>query len=79
MVAHADNGVYDYDEMVVMVECRCCHNHNLIPVDRNDFMRWKNGALIQNALGYLSVDERELLISQTCPGCWDRMFGGDEA
>jgi len=41
-----------------------------------DFIRWEEeGELIQNALPYLSADERELLISGICGGCFDKMFG----
>ena len=43
-----------------------------------DVTAWENGELIQNAMPYLSADEREVLISGTCGPCFDRMFGGEE-
>ena len=30
--------------------------------------------LIQNIFTYLSADERELMMSQTCAACWDDLF-----
>jgi hypothetical protein len=39
-----------------------------------DVAHWEGGALIQDALGYLTADERELLISGTCGACFDNMF-----
>jgi hypothetical protein len=44
-------------------------------VPEEGFHNWQGGELIQNALPELTADERELLISGTCPSCWDRMFG----
>ena len=44
-------------------------------VPEEGFHNWQGRALIQNALPELTADERELLISGTCPSCWDRMFG----
>jgi hypothetical protein len=43
-------------------------------VKKTDLQAWKNGEYIQNAMPYLNVDERELLISGTCGPCFDNMF-----
>tara|TARA_Y100000310_G_C20387451_1_gene671140 strand:+ start:362 stop:508 length:147 start_codon:yes stop_codon:yes gene_type:complete len=43
-------------------------------VNSKDFISWNNGSYIQNAMPYLSADERELLISGTCGPCFDVMF-----
>ena len=40
--------------------------------------RRQRGELIQEALPELSADQRELLISGTCPKCWDELFPPDE-
>ena len=59
----------------VAVTCRHCQkSHNLL-VTFADLAAWKRGMYIQDAMPYLSADERELLISQTCGACWDEMFG----
>jgi hypothetical protein len=31
---------------------------------------WRNGAYIQDAFPDMTADERELLLTGTCPGCW---------
>lgn len=55
--------------------CNCCAAHYVIFVNRNDFMNWLSGHdFIQNCMGYLSDNERELLISGTCGSCFEKMF-----
>ena len=69
---------YSGRDGVVEVQCRCCGNMVDIYVNVEDFDSWQNGEYIQNAFPYLSADEREILISQTCGPCFDKMFGEDE-
>lgn len=59
----------------IIVNCRCCGEPNEISFKAEDFISWRNGTPIQRAMPYLSADVRELLISGTCPVCWDKMFG----
>ena len=68
------------DYMLGLLEptCQHCGTTVQIPVIGPDYDRWKNGELIQNAMPYLSADEREILISGTCGPCFDRMFGEGE-
>jgi len=64
----------------VEVKCRMCGTVYTIAVEENDFYDWQNGKCIQDAMPYLTADERELLISHTCGDCWAEMFsciGGD--
>jgi len=63
---------------VVAVPCRCCNEVTELKVDFEQFTKWQQGELIQNALPELNADQRELLISGTCPTCWDMMFPSDE-
>ena len=58
----------------IKIECRMCDS--LVPVefDSEDFARWQAGDLIQNAMPYLTADEREMFISQTCDNCWKDLF-----
>ena len=58
--------------------CRSCSESVSIMVNGQDVVDWKGGKYIQDAMPYLSVDEREILISGTCGTCFDKMFGGGE-
>jgi len=60
------------------VTCWRCNEHHILAACAEDVDRWQNGELIQNAMPYLSADERELLISGTCGTCFDNMFGSEE-
>lgn len=57
--------------MVVSVElsCRFCGRVFIIHIDVNDLEKYKNGANVQDAFPYLTADERELIISNTCGKC----------
>ena len=63
---------------VVAVPCRSCQQVTDLQVDLEGFVKWQQGELIQNALPELDADQRELLISGTCPTCWDELFPSDE-
>lgn len=58
------------------VDCRICGKTHRLLVDETDYNAWLNGTCIQNAMPYLTADERELLISHTCGDCWAEMFNG---
>ena len=45
-------------------------------VENDDYQSWQNGKLIQDAMPYLTISQRELLISGICGTCFDKMFGG---
>jgi len=60
------------------VSCMVCNAKQDLEVNEHDFHSWQSGTKIQNAMPYLSADERELLISGTCSKCFDEMFGEDE-
>jgi hypothetical protein len=47
-------------------------------VNSDDLQQWKDGELIQDAMPYLSADEREILISNICGLCFEQMFGEGE-
>ena len=61
-------------DTVVSVVCEVCGEVFDIAVDFEDFLNWKAGELVQNAFPYLTAGERELLISQTCEDCWDKIY-----
>lgn len=63
---------------VVAAPCRLCNQVTDLTVNIEGFIAWQGGELIQEALPELSADQRELLISGTCPKCWDKLFPPDE-
>lgn len=63
--------------MKLDVPCVICHETHVLEVNENDFLDWQNGKHAQDAFPYLSVNDREMLISGICPTCWDSLFGGE--
>ena len=69
------------DPAVIEVEtkmCPFCGNRRVFRLNAAAYNRWRGGELIQNAFPDLTPDEREQLISGTCPGCWDRYMSDEE-
>ena len=62
--------------MEVLATCRFCGTTHTMTVDINDYFDWQEGELIQRAMPYLTPGERELLKTQTCQACWDKMMAG---
>ena len=60
---------------IVAVDCIRCAETQHITTKTEDLDSWENGELIQNAMPYLSDNEREILISGVCGTCFDNMFG----
>ncbi len=60
---------------LITAHCRQCNTDVDIAVMEGDFEKWQMGELIQDAMPYLTPDEREILISGTCGPCFDKMFG----
>lgn len=58
---------------VFRVEDPNCGKIFTIPVPESERQAWVDGALIQDAMPSLGHDDRELLLSGTCPTCWDAM------
>jgi len=57
----------------------CQKDNPGIRVDGVKFLRWQNKEMaIQEAFPELSADDREMLISGTCPACWEKMFPAEE-
>lgn len=50
-------------------------NTRVMQIDMADFNRWKNGTLIQEAMPYLTDEEREFLITGCTPEDWDKLWG----
>ena len=58
-------------------DCVRCGVTHTVMADAIDVAHWEQGALIQEALPYLSAGERELFISGICGACFDNMFPPD--
>jgi hypothetical protein len=52
-----------------------CGKRSTFKVDSGNFKSWQTGALlIQDAMPEVSIENRELLISNTCGKCFDSLF-----
>lgn len=56
--------------LVLSATCISCDTEHEIEVRYKDYIAWRDGALIQNVMPYLTAGQRELLISQTCEKCF---------
>ena len=61
--------------LALAITCPFCEMNHQVLVNEDDFYRWQDGELAQNAFPYLSATEREQLISQVCPDCQEKIFG----
>ena len=61
--------------MEMNVACNVCNDSVTLTVNPVDGIQWQQGKFIQDAMPYLDADERELLISNTCGTCFEKMFG----
>jgi hypothetical protein len=58
------------------LKCKSCPHTEVVKIDPLKIEEWRNGALIQDAFPNLTLDQRELLKTQTCGECWNKLFGG---
>ena len=63
------------DAVTVVVGCIKCAEPQHITVGQADLDAWQGGKNIQDAMPYLSVDDREILISGICGECFDKIYG----
>jgi len=62
------------DVTTLEIPCVLCQEKITVKVPTSGYHKWRyGGALIQEAMPTVSVDDREMLISQTCPACWKKM------
>jgi hypothetical protein len=48
-----------------------CGKEHVAHLDPEKVRRWQAGEKIQNVWPEMSADDRETLISGTCPDCWN--------
>jgi hypothetical protein len=65
-------------DLPVDIQCHMCNTWYNILVHSDDLLDWTSGSLpIQDAMDYLSPNERELFLSQICGDCFDKLFSLD--
>lgn len=71
--------VNNYDDTYKVSQKCLCGNVTTAKIQAPDLFKYRQGAHVQNAFPYLSLDEREaLFISGTCAECWESMYPADE-
>lgn len=61
--------------MIISIGCKICKREIHILVPRGGYSLWARGLKsIQEAMPQLSEDDRELLISNICGRCFDKLF-----
>jgi hypothetical protein len=66
------------DPQPFWVICQQCFTRYEFLVDPEGFEKWRQGTHIQYALPNNTADERELIKSQMCGTCFDKLFPPDD-
>lgn len=61
------------ENIVISIQCIKCEKDFDILVHEADYEAWRNGVYAQDAFPYHNAATRELLISQICGKCFDKM------
>ena len=64
---------------VIATTCCICNNSEKFTLTTELVDRWRDGECIQNVFPGMSGDDRERLMTGTCPACWDKMFLEEDA
>lgn len=64
--------------MILTKTCFKCGRKFEIEVTKEEFQKYLNGELIQNAFPKMDPGLRELFISGICPDCWNMIFDVEE-
>ncbi len=62
------------DKIQIEIVCVKCGQKHIISIFEQDYLKWVNGAMIQNAFPYMDKGVREMFISQICSDCFDLIF-----
>ena len=60
------------DSLIITNMCPFCNKIGQVTVEIEDWKKYKDGALIQNAFPYLSADDRELIMTGICNDCFPK-------
>ncbi len=61
-------------EYTITSQCPFCKVSKDIRVKLKDYDDWQDGMLAQEAFPYLSAEDREMVLTGTCPQCWVLYF-----
>lgn len=68
------------DKAIIIKDCERCGTVHELVVQKSDIRRVVDGMHIQEAMPYLTSNQRELMISGICGDCFDEIFKeGDDA
>ena len=74
---YEENGIIKSQnaDMLHRNTCHYCLKENLILVNNVDYSRWKyDMEYAQNVFNWLSVDDREVLMTGIHPECWNQIY-----
>lgn len=63
-----------YNITILNITCKLCNKPYALKVNKEDFVDYNNGKLIQDCFPYLTAGERELIISGICDTCFDKLY-----
>lgn len=61
-------------DSILILSCRMCKEGVTLRFNKVDYLAWQKGELIQRAFPYLSANQREMLKTQICGKCFDKLF-----
>ena len=65
-------------QILLSGECIVCGKHVHFQVSEIDYLNWQNGMKIQDALPNICAANREMMISNICDECFNRIFKDEE-
>ena len=65
-------------EVTLSKKCKISGEPYILNIPTENYEAWKRGEYAQNAFSFLSIDEREFVISGTTPKEWEAMFQEEE-
>ena len=66
------------ETITVEATCMMCRKTKALKLPASGYAAYKSGVLIQRAMPTVPEGDRELLISQTCGPCFDKLFEGSD-
>ena len=62
----------------LMIVCPFCGEIHSVTVREDEYIKYLQGELVQNAFPTLTATQREQIISNICPSCQEGIFHEDE-
>jgi hypothetical protein len=64
--------------LTVSTTCVFCGKEHLTEMPFEKYVRWHNGEHLQKVFPDWTPDQREIVISGTCPQCWEQNMSDPE-